>query len=120
MFLVKLGLTVPKCKPVLRRPLKSPPITPLMLRMDGYIMRTHEAKEKTSENITSMEPATSPPTSNERAKRDCLRVPMNRVVERVSWKELSIGSPACVWLVLWTILVTSFQLCSPPVESAAS
>jgi hypothetical protein len=35
VFLVKLGMTVPKCKPVLRRPQKSPPIKPLILKMLG-------------------------------------------------------------------------------------
>jgi hypothetical protein len=50
VFLVKVALMVPKCKPVPKCPLKRPPTAPLILRIPGKRNRAHGASlmERTS------------------------------------------------------------------------
>ena len=61
---------VPNWRAVLNRPLSTPPIDPLTLRIPGKSTNDHLAKERTSKFKTSNVPASMPNRLNDKDSRD--------------------------------------------------
>ena len=71
VFPNNMGLIVPKCSAVLRRPAYRPPIAPLMLRIPGYIIRAHGIVSNMPMLYAISPPAINPVKLNSREKSAC-------------------------------------------------
>jgi hypothetical protein len=74
VFLVKTGLIVPKCRPVPRFPLNSPPMAPLTLRIPGKRAITHGASSIEKYRRRKRVPVANPIRSKDNENRDCPRL----------------------------------------------
>ena len=91
MFPKNPGLIVPKCSPVLNRPLSKPPITPLALRIAGYMAIAQGVDSNSLRFRATIVPAAIPTTLKAYAVNDSLIVLPNLLWSKL--EEVSANPP---------------------------